>query len=173
MAAYRRLALATAFTTAITVLADAQTTHPIHPAHTTNHLATAPPAAIDRPLVGTTEVLDELRSVSYRRADGTRTYGIVAADVAKYFPTAVTTVAGAEVIDPSAMAAVLLSLVKDLKEANVHLNSQIEHVLYDKGELERRLHALEAEVAELKTAAPALAETRGKKGRRREATAQQ
>ena len=162
MAAFRRLGSAAVVAFSTIVLAQAQSPQPLTPAD---------PAAIDKPLVGTTEVLDELRAVSYYRADGVRTYGIVAADVAKYFPAAVTAAPGGETIDAGAMAAVLLSLVKDLKDANAHLNSQLEHVIYDRAELERRLHALEAEVAELRAAAPAYAATDAKKSRRRGAAA--
>lgn len=153
----RSLSLATAFAAALSAAA-AQA-----PA---DHLATAPPASIDAPLIGTTEVLEELRAVSYHRADGVRTYGIVAEDIAKYFPAAVSERDGAAVIDPSAMAAVLLSLVKDLKDANTHLNAQLEHVIYDRADTERRLHALEAQLAELRASTAPYATASAKESRR-------
>ena len=110
----------------------------------------APADAIEAPLTGVSEVIGELRSVSYHRPDGQRTFSVVAEDFAKYFPAAVTeTDAGAN-IEPGAMAAILLTLVKETQEANVHLESQLEHVITDKAELERRLREMDAQLAELR-----------------------
>ena len=134
------LAVTTALSTSFLVFAKAQTASPLPMASATQ---------IDAPLRDVSEVVDELRSVSYHRADGQRTFAVVAEDFAKYFPTAVSEGADGPAIDPGAMAAILLALVKDAHAANEHLNSQLEHVISDKAQVERRLHSLEAEIAEL------------------------
>lgn len=124
------------------VFAQAQTTPP--------PIAMAPAAAIDAPLEGVSEVIDELRSVSYHRADGRRSFAVVGEDFSKYFPSAVTEGPAGSAIEPGAMAAILLALVKEISESNAHLSSQIEHVISDRAELERRVHALEAELVDMR-----------------------
>ena len=163
MLAFFRRTIPTAVLASGAVLAQAQTPAAAVPM--------APAAQIEAPLVGVSEVVGELRTVSYHRADGARTFGVVAEDFAKYFPTAVTQDPDGATIESGAMVAILLALVKENREANAHLSSQIEHVMYDKADLERRLHGLEAEVAELRAAAEdrRLADS-SRKRRRREAT---
>lgn len=110
----------------------------------------APAAAIEAPLTDVTDVIGELRSVSYLRPDGTRSFAVVAEDFAKYFPAAVAQTPDGPTIESNAATAVLLSLVKEVHAANAHLNSQMEHFMNDKAELERRLYGLEAELEELR-----------------------
>ena len=160
-------ATAVAFAATCAVLAKAQDTPP---------LAMAPADAIEAPLTGVTEVIDELRSVSYFRPDGHRTFAVVAEDFAKYFPAAVTETDAGAAIDPGAMAAILLSLVKEAQETNAHLEDQLLHVISDKAAVERQLRDMEAQLVELRAD---LREHRGdlavalRKRARKEGTARQ
>ena len=139
-----RLAAAVAVATTYAVFAKAQTTNP------QNYIPLAPAAAIEAPLVGVSEVIDELRSVSYHRPDGQRTFAVVAEDLVKYFPVAVAETDAGAAIEPGAMVAILLALVKETQETNAHLEDQIAHVITDKAELERRLLDVDAQLAELR-----------------------
>ena len=132
----------------------------------TSTLGGAPASATLTPIEGVIDYADELRAVSYVTADGRDGIGIVAEDLGKYFPGSVVESQASPQLDAGAVSAILLALCKDLVEQNAHLNSQVEHLMYDKGDLERKLHDLTARVGSLEGAEAGYADrTKDKTGR--------
>ncbi len=133
----RRAFLACCFITSVSVLAKAQ-----------NPSAATPPA----PIVGAVDYLDELTAVVLTPGGGRKTYAIPVEDLARLHPAVVKGEGAKATVDQPAMSALLLALVKDLREQNLHLNSQLAHVIDDKADLERKLHELTVRFDDLEAA---------------------
>lgn len=103
------------------------------------------------PLEGTLDLLEDLQIVRLRQNTGNapERYGVIAQEVAKHFPQAVTIQNGQASVDYAQLTAITLGVAKELKQQNQHLGAQFEHLMSEKADLERKVYELQAQFTEL------------------------
>ena len=91
--------------------------------------------------------MPEIRVVRFRENPSAQArYGLAAAELAGAFPEVVSAGQG---FDSEQLTAILFAVAKDLRDDNVQLGEQLQHMMSEKAELERKLHALEARLTEV------------------------
>ena len=122
--------------------------------------AAAPPASTAQPLLGASDYLPEIQVLVDRRAVDGQVYRLDERELERAFPGVMPdTSTGAEP-DPAQVVALLFAITKDLREHQLYLGAQMEHLLGEKAELERKVHDLEARVAAAPPAGPTVTPAR-------------
>ena len=113
--------------------------------------ATSPGAAsAAEPVSGVADLLPELQVVRFRQnPSAPATYQLIDAEVARLFPEAVRPGANPRQLDYDQLTVLLFGVAKDLRESNLHLAEQVEHLLSEKADLERKLHELDMRLVQL------------------------
>ncbi len=109
-------------------------------------------------VVGALDVLPELQVLRLRKnpSDQPR-YSLVPLEVNRAFPGVARGAHADASLDYEQLTALLFAVTKDLREQNMHLGEQLEHMMGDKADLERKVHDLEARLLELTSKVDALA----------------